>query len=106
MPNEDISGETLAIIGTPDLVLGFRALGFHVYPVNNKEETEVALADSVQKGCAVCLVEEEFYGLSSERIGSFRELPLPVFIPLSSEDKSAVLEGMVRDIRLRATGKF
>ncbi|MFH0738477.1 MAG: V-type ATP synthase subunit F [Candidatus Omnitrophota bacterium] len=106
MLKEDISGKTLAIIGAPDLVLGFGALGFQVYAADNKEGTEAALLDSVQKGSAVCLVQEELYRLARERINSFRDLPFPVFIPLSSKDKSAVLEEMVKDIRLRATGKF
>jgi V/A-type H+-transporting ATPase subunit F len=106
MPKEDTLTNSLAIVGNEDLVLGFRALGFKVYPAQNKEQVEEALAESANQGCAVCLVQEELYSLAKESIDSFRDSPSPIFIPFAKDYRTELLDRIVRDIRLRATGKF
>ena len=106
MPKEDTLTNSLAIVGNEDLVLGFRALGFKVYPAQDKEQVEAALAESANQGCAVCLVQEELYSLAKESIDSFRDSPSPIFIPFAKDYRTELLDRIVRDIRLRATGKF
>lgn len=105
MPEEDTLPNFLAIVGNEDLVLGFRALGFKVYPAQDKEQVEAALAESAHKGCAVCLVQEELYSLAKESIDSFRDSPLPIFVPFTKDYRTELLDRIVKDIRLRATGK-
>jgi len=106
MPEERVLSGSLAIVGSEDLVSGLRALGFQVYAVKGKEQAEAALSESVYKGIAVCLVQEDIYTLTRERIGSFKDLPLPVFVPFAKDNQTELLEEIVRDIRLRATGKL
>lgn len=106
MPEEDTLPNSLAIVGSEDLVLGFRALGFKVYPAQDKEQVEAALAESAHKGCAVCLVQEELYSLAKESIDSFRDSSLPIFVPFTKDYRTELLDRIVKDIRLRATGKF
>ena len=106
MLKEDSAKMCLAIVGSPDLVLGFKALGFQVYPAGGKEEAEAGLKEAIQRGCAVCLIQEDLYRFSRESIESYKELAFPIVMPFSKELKNQPLEELIKDIRLRATGKF
>jgi len=93
----------LAILGTEDAVIGFRALGFTVYSVKSLEESRAALQEVINQKSAVCLVQEDLYAGLKEEIGAYRKEPLPIFLPFS-RGGTPLLEQLVRDIRLRATG--
>lgn len=102
---ENISQEgSLAIIGDEDLVVGFKALGFKVYPIQDFQDHVQCLTEAVNAKAAICLVQDDIYSLAQEFINSYRSLALPVFIPFSKSAKKDLLEGMVRQIRLKATG--
>ena len=104
MPEGLSVNKSLAIIGDEDTILGFRALGFMVYPTAELQESKVALDEIVQEKCAVCLVQENIYLALQEEINKYKNLPLPIFIPFGKTGRADLLEKMVKDIRLRATG--
>ena len=104
MPEEKYLNKTLAVVGDEDVVLGFRALGFKVYPVSGTDESKAKLEEIVQEKCAVCLIQESVYLAAEEEINKYKNLPLPVFIPFSKNSQTDLLKKTVRDIRLRATG--
>jgi vacuolar-type H+-ATPase subunit F/Vma7 len=87
----------LAIVGEEDIVSGFQALGFKVYT-----DLNAALADKP----AICLVQDEIYRQSEDLISSYRQAAIPAFIPFGKNAEMSLLEKIVRDIRLRATGTF
>jgi vacuolar-type H+-ATPase subunit F/Vma7 len=94
----------LAVIGDEDIVVGFKALGFKVYALREPEEYKAAIDAVVSQPAAVCLVQENIYRRAENEINSYKDLPLPVFIPFSKNAETALLNNIVRDIRLRATG--
>lgn len=104
MPEEKYLNNTLAVVGDEDVVLGFRALGFRVYPVSGTAESKATLEEIVQEKCAVCLVQDNVYLTVQEEINKYKNLPLPVFIPFSKTSQTDLLKKAVRDLRLRATG--
>lgn len=104
---ESLSQESpLAIVGDEDVVTGFSALGFKVYAIKEQPEFKPVLEKVVRQKSAVCLVQENFYLAAQDEINNYKNLPFPVFIPFSKTLKVDLLENIVKDIRLKATGAF
>ena len=101
-----INQNVLAILGNPDVVLGFKTLGFTVYPAQNKEDGQHLIDQVVSEKAAICLVEEDIYIMTKDKIDSYRNLPLPIFIPFARDKRTETLDLITREIRLRATGTF
>ena len=101
------SGNPFAVIAAEDIVLGFKALGFKVYGVK-KEATDLVavLEEIIKQGTAVCLMQEDIYAKLEEQIKSYAKQPLPVFIPFSKGRDMSLLDKVVKDIRIRATGAW
>ena len=104
MPEEGGINNAIAIVGEEDIVIGFKAMGFKVYPVKDPQEVKIALEEAVGGKSAVCLVQDDIYQKTESQINSYKSLPLPVFIPFSRNEQENLLQEMVREIRLRATG--
>ena len=101
---ENISAQPLAIFGAEDVILGFKALGFHAYPVLDAAEFKAVLPAAVEQGAVVCLVEESLYQGAPLTIGRYKNLPWPIFIPFARDGKTDLLDKLVKEIRLKATG--
>lgn len=95
----------LAIVGEEDVIEGFRALGFVTHPVKDAAGCAAILARIAKEKTAVCLVQEDFYSAPRGAPASGPE-PYPVFIPFSKSGRTDALDGLVKNIRLRATGAF
>lgn len=106
MPSEAHLEKPFAIVGDEDVVLGFRALGFKVYAIKELEEFSKVLDEVVSQGPAVCLVQDNIYRALEDQINSYKNLALLIFIPFTKDAKTALLDQIVKDIRLRATGTF
>lgn len=101
---ENASLAPLVIFGAEDVILGFKALGFRVAAVKDAEELRTVLPASVASGALICLVEENLYRAALAEIGRYRNLPYPIFIPFARGAQTDLLDGLVREIRLKATG--
>lgn len=95
-----------AIIAEEDVACGFKVLGFKTYAVGQPQECRVILEEIVKEGYAICLVQDNVYQSLEEEISVYKHLALPVFIPFVKNLKTDLLDNLVRDIRLRATGTF
>jgi vacuolar-type H+-ATPase subunit F/Vma7 len=95
-----------AIIGEEDVVLGFEALGFKVFAIREPQDFNAVLADATSQKIAIYLVQENIYRAQESQINSYRNFALPVFIPFSKDAKTPLLDTIIKDIRLRATGTF
>jgi vacuolar-type H+-ATPase subunit F/Vma7 len=102
--HENISGAPLVIFGAEDVILGFKALGFHVYAVKDAAELKGVLPAAVAGGAVICLVEESLYQGVLPDIGRYKNLPYPIFIPFAADAKTELLDKLVKEIRLQATG--
>lgn len=106
MPEGEVLEKPLAIVGDEDAVCGFRALGFNIYAIKEPQDTQRAFDEIVQQRIAICLIQDDIYTTAQEVINNYRGLPLPVFIPFSKSAKTDLLDNIVKDIRLRATGTY
>jgi vacuolar-type H+-ATPase subunit F/Vma7 len=104
MPEESAIDNAIAIVGDEDIVIGFKAMGFKVYPVRVPQDALGALEEVVGSKNAVCLVQDDIYQSTVEQINLYKTLPLPVFIPFSRKAQENLLQDMVREIKLRASG--
>jgi vacuolar-type H+-ATPase subunit F/Vma7 len=96
--------QPLVIFGAEDVILGFKALGFHAYPVNDAAQFKAVLPAAVAGGAVVCLVEESLYQGSLPDIGRYKNMPWPIFIPFARDAKTDLLDKLVKEIRSKATG--
>lgn len=106
MLKENSSIKPLAIIGDEDMILGFQALGFKIYPLKDQPEFKTILDEIVRTNTAICLVQDNIYRMQQDQINEYRKLPFPIFIPFSKIAKTDLLESIIKDIRLKATGVF
>lgn len=107
MPEETLLENPLAIIGEEDAVSGFRAFGFKTYSLKTKDEFKSIIDEIARSKIAVCLVEDDIYNLAKEEIDLYKNLPLPVFLPFSRKLlEKDLLNEIVKDIRIKATGAF
>ena len=104
MPEESLSKNQFAIIGEEDIALGFRALGFKVYPFSSQADLKSTLDEIMNEKIAVCLIQEDIYSKASEQINNYKYLPLPVFVPFTKDSETTLLDKILKDIRLKATG--
>jgi V/A-type H+-transporting ATPase subunit F len=96
----------IAAIGEEDLILGFKALGIEIYPVNTPE----ALASTLERLVAsdeygIIFVSESMADKAEKLIMEYSALPLPsvVFIPGSEGSKGFAMQ-RIRRIVEKAVG--
>lgn len=106
MPDEFLLENPLAIFGDEDVVLGFRALGFSVYPIKEQQDFKAALDEILKNKISACLVQENIYRKNLDEINNYKNLAFPIFIPFSKSSETQLLDGIIKDIRLKATGAF
>ena len=106
MPEELSLNSPLAIVGNEDAVLGFQALGFKVYAVSEPADFKLSIDKAAEEKIAICLVEDNVYNAAIDQINNYRHLALPIFIPFSKAAKTDLLDKLVKDIRIKATGAF
>lgn len=97
---------SFVVIGDEDWVSGFKMLRFRVYSLRGAEEFKTILEEVLRDKTAVCLVQDDIYSSAQEQINNYRSLPLPIFIPFSKTGQTDLLDGIIKEIRLKATGTF
>lgn len=79
----------IAMVGAPDSVMGFRALGLDVFPVTDAAQAVEAFDDCVRRGYAAIFVTEGFAAPLEGRMKSLSARPLPaaIIIPEGQESQ-------------------
>lgn len=85
MPDEKYS---VAVLGDPVSVLGFKALGFHVCPAQTPEEARAALLDLAAQKTAVIYVTEQLACALATEIDRYRDEPCPAIILIPGAEGS------------------
>jgi len=78
----------LAIIGSPDSVLGWKALGLETFGVMNKEEILQTLEEIEKGDYAIVFITENWYEQIPEEIKKLQQQPLPAVISVPSQHGS------------------
>lgn len=72
----------VGVIGDKDSVLGFRALGFDVFPAESAEDAETILHRLAGRDYAVLYVTEQIASVIGPAIGRYRKERFPAIIPI------------------------
>ncbi len=106
MPDKIIENHNFAIIGREEAVISFKAIGFDTYPIINDKSVRDAIKEIVSKAIKICLVEESFFVDNKDLFIDFKEKTFPIFVPFSVKESKGSMEELVKEIRLKATGKI
>ncbi|AGC67371.1 V-type ATP synthase subunit F [Thermoclostridium stercorarium subsp. stercorarium DSM 8532] len=72
----------IGVIGEKDAVLGFKSLGFSVFPVENREQAVETLIKLAEENYAVIYITEQTAAKITDRINQYRERRFPAVIPI------------------------
>ncbi|MDI9514548.1 MAG: V-type ATP synthase subunit F [Clostridiaceae bacterium] len=78
----------VGVIGERDSVLGFKAVGFDVYPVISREEASERLTHLADSGYAVIYITEQFASMITEDIERYRFSRFPAIVPIPGNQGS------------------
>ncbi len=95
----------LAVMGDRESVMGFRALGFETYPVEDPQEAKVMLRRLAEESCAVIYITEQLAQHLEEDIARYKDSPIPAIILIPGKEGTLGI-GMhgVHDTVERAVG--
>lgn len=94
---EETKKYKIAIIGSPDSILGFSALGVNTFGVLNLEETKNALNTIQKEDYAIVFVTEDWYEKTRKEIEKLQKLTLPAIISIPSQ--TGTTGGGVKNLR-------
>jgi len=72
----------IGVIGEKDAVLGFKVLGFSVFPVENREQAAKTLQELARDRYAVIYITEQTAAGIKKEINQYREERVPAVLPL------------------------
>jgi vacuolar-type H+-ATPase subunit F/Vma7 len=104
MVDRELLESPLAVIADADIASVFRALGFKPYALSDTLDFVAIVKDVIAKNIAICLVQDHIYRTHRAIIDNYKNFALPIFIPFAKDMHSDLLEKIVKDIKLRATG--
>lgn len=79
----------IAIIGTPDTVLGFKGLGVHVHGVTSEEQGHEVITSIMSSDTyAVLLITEDWLAKLESSVQKFHGQALPAVLPIPSQKGS------------------
>jgi V/A-type H+-transporting ATPase subunit F len=70
----------IAVIGDKDSILGFKAIGFDIYPAENREEAVGLLTRLAEEGYALIYTTEDRASVMMDEIANYRNSYFPAII--------------------------
>lgn len=95
----------IAVMGDSDSVLGFKALGLDVYPVESVDEARKTLHRLAKESCAIIYVTEQLAAQMPDDIDRYKDAVMPAIILIPGKDGSLGIgqENVTKSI-IRAVG--
>lgn len=80
----------IAVIGSHETVMGFKAVGLETFPVVTADEAKRQLRRLTRTGeeYAIIYIEEDFYIEITDEISKFNDVPVPAIILIPGRDGS------------------
>ncbi|MFH1367371.1 MAG: V-type ATP synthase subunit F [Patescibacteria group bacterium] len=75
----------IALIGSPNSILGFSALGVETFGVFNIEEVKNAIQKIEKENFAIVFITENWYEKAGKEIEKLQKLTLPAVISIPSQ---------------------
>ena len=70
----------IGVIGDKDSILGFKAIGFDIYPADNREEAASLLKKMAEEGYALIYITEDLASVIMDEIANYRNSYFPAII--------------------------
>ena len=95
----------IAVMGDADSVLGFKALGLDVYPVESVEQARRTLHRLAKEECAIVYMTEQLAVHLPEEFARYKDALTPAIIVIPGKDGSlGIGQGNVTKAVVRAVG--
>ncbi len=82
----------IAVIGAPDTVIGFKALGLDAFPVREADEARALLRELAKSEgediYSIIYIEEELAGPLTSEIARYKDSPTPAIILIPGKNGS------------------
>jgi len=95
----------IAIIGSHNIILGFKALGADAFSVKNKFDIEKTLDEIKEKdNYGIVFITEDFIDMAKEKLSEIKKNALPAIIPIPSHRKTGAGLANLKKIVEKAVG--
>ena len=78
----------IAVVGDKDSVLGFKALGLDVYPVDSVEEARKTVHELAKESCAILYLTEQLAAQMKDVLERYKDALTPAIILIPGKEGS------------------
>ncbi|MBS3820022.1 V-type ATP synthase subunit F [bacterium] len=97
--------DKVAIVGPPDLLFAFKALGVQVYSPQSKEEARKIIKNLEKEEIALCFLHQDYMEAVQEEKQKIEKKFFPVIVGFSDyREVSDQMEKRMREMSIKATG--
>ncbi len=76
----------IGVIGDRESILGFKAVGLDVFPVDDPEEARKTLKRIAKEEFAIIYITEQIYQYMMDLVDEYTDSRLPAIIPIPGKD--------------------
>ena len=76
----------IGVIGDRESILGFKAVGLDVFPVDDPEEAKKILKRIAKEDFAIIYITEQVYQFMMDEVDEYTDSRLPAIIPIPGKD--------------------
>ncbi|MBP3758814.1 MAG: V-type ATP synthase subunit F [Firmicutes bacterium] len=76
----------IGVIGDRESILGFKAVGLDVFPVDDPEEAKRILKRIAKEDFAIIYITEQVYQYMMDEVDEYTDSRLPAIIPIPGKD--------------------
>jgi V/A-type H+-transporting ATPase subunit F len=76
----------IGVIGDRESILGFKAVGLDVFPVDDPEEARKILKRIAKEDFAIIYITEQVYQYMMDEVDEYTDSRLPAIIPIPGKD--------------------
>ena len=76
----------IGVIGDRESILGFKAVGLDVFPIDNPDEAKKTLKRIAKEDFAIIYITEQLYQYMMDEVDEYTDSRLPAIIPIPGKD--------------------
>ena len=76
----------IGVIGDRESILGFKAVGLDVFPVDDPDEARKILKRIAKEDFAIIYITEQVYQFMMDEVDEYTDSRLPAIIPITGKD--------------------
>ena len=76
----------IGVIGDRESILGFKAVGLDVFPIDDPEEAKKTLKRIAKEDFAIIYITEQVYQFMMDEVDEYTDSRLPAIIPIPGKD--------------------